>query len=269
VKEFSLSSVADLSPELARRLDEVCNRFESAWRTGGRPCLDDFLGGSDELHPVLLRELILLDIHYRRQAGDRPRAEDYRPRCAGLESGWLAEALTETNSVTPAVGPSGEDTCDATTPAEASPPPVQPRTFGDYELLGEIARGGMGVVYKARQKHPARMVALKMILAAAHASAERRSRFLAEADVIARLEHPNIVRIYEVGEHEGLPFLSLEYISGGSLAQKLGGMPQPARQAAALMETLARAVHHAHQNGVVHRDLKPANVLLAPLQIAD
>jgi tetratricopeptide (TPR) repeat protein/tRNA A-37 threonylcarbamoyl transferase component Bud32 len=270
VNDSSLSSVSDLSPALARRLDEVCNRFEAAWR-GGRPRLDDFLDETDSLYPILLRELISLDIHYRRQAGERPRAEDYQARCAALGAVWLAEALTDTGSVTPAEDQLAGETVDGADPAEPLRPPVGPRAFGDYELLGEIARGGMGVVYKARQKHPARVVALKMILAAAHAGEERRQRFLAEADVIARLDHPNIVRIYEVGEREGLPFLSLEYVSGGSLAQKLAGMPQPPRQAAALLETLARAVHYAHQHGVVHRDLKPANVLIADcgLRIAD
>jgi tetratricopeptide (TPR) repeat protein/tRNA A-37 threonylcarbamoyl transferase component Bud32 len=263
MNDSSLSSVADLSPELARRLDEACNRFEAAWRGGGRPCLDDFLDEADSLYPVLLRELILLDVHYRRQAGEQPGAEDYQPRCAALGAVWLAEALSATGSVASAASRLAGDTLDC---ADTVPPahlPVELQTFGDYELLGEIARGGMGVVYKARQKHPARLVALKMILAAAHASEERRQRFQAEADVIALLGHPNIVHIHEVGEHEGLPYLSLEFVSGGSLAQKQGGIPQPPRQAAALLETLARAIQHAHQNGVVHRDLKPANVLLA------
>jgi WD40 repeat protein/tRNA A-37 threonylcarbamoyl transferase component Bud32 len=119
----------------------------------------------------------------------------------------------------------------------------------------------MSVVYQARQAHPVRLVALKMILSGSHTGAAERARFLAEADAIARLRHPNIVQIYEVGQHDGLPFLSLEYVSGGSLAQKVRG-PQPAHEAAALVETLARAMQHAHDHGVVHRDLKPANILL-------
>jgi WD40 repeat protein len=150
----------------------------------------------------------------------------------------------------------------ATGAAALAPPPAVPRRIAGYEVLAELGRGGMSVVYQARQAQPARLVALKMILAGEHADADRLARFRAEADAIARVQHPHIVQIYEVGQHEGLPFLSLEYVSGGSLAQQLAGTPQPPRPAAALVEKLARAVHHAHQHGVVHRDLKPANILL-------
>src|SRR5262249_12705200 len=132
-----------------------------------------------------------------------------------------------------------------------------------YELLGELGRGGSSVVYKARQRHPNRVVALKMILAGTHAGAERTARFLAEADAIARLRHPNIVQVFEVGSHYGLPYLALEYCSGGSLADRLDGCPQPPRPAAELVAALARAVQSAHDQGVIHRDLKPANVLLS------
>jgi WD40 repeat protein/tRNA A-37 threonylcarbamoyl transferase component Bud32 len=137
-----------------------------------------------------------------------------------------------------------------------------PQYVGGYEILGELGRGGMSVVYKARQTHPARLVALKMILAGRHADPEQRARFLAEADAIARLQHPGIVSVYEVGEHQGLPFLALELVGGGNLAARLAGRPQPPGPAAALVEALARAVQHAHEQGVIHRDLKPSNVLL-------
>ena len=147
------------------------------------------------------------------------------------------------------------------------PPEKSPAGPPGYEIVGELGRGGMSVVYQARQRHPQRTVALKMILAAAHAGASRRARFLAEADAIARLQHPNIVTVYEVGEHDGLPYLSLEYIAGGTLADRLAGVPQPPRAAAALVVSLAGAVQYAHDHGVVHRDLKPSNVLLASTSI--
>jgi hypothetical protein len=121
----------------------------------------------------------------------------------------------------------------------------------------------MGVVYRARQAGLNRIVALKMVLASAHAGPDDLARFRSEAEAVARLQHPNIVQIYEVGEQDGCPFFSLEFVDGGTLAQKLQGRPLPPRPAAQLAETLARAVQHAHGHGVIHRDLKPANVLLA------
>jgi tetratricopeptide (TPR) repeat protein len=119
----------------------------------------------------------------------------------------------------------------------------------------------MGVVYKARQRALNRLVALKMILARGHAGEHELARFQAEAEAVAALQHPNIVQIYEVGERDGLPYLALEYLDGGSLQQKLAGQPLPPRLAADLIEQLARAVQYAHEQGVVHRDLKPANIL--------
>jgi eukaryotic-like serine/threonine-protein kinase len=132
-----------------------------------------------------------------------------------------------------------------------------------YEIVGELGRGGMGVVYKARQLGLNRLVGLKMILSGGHAAEADLARFRTEAEAIARLRHPHIVQIHEVGEHDGLPFFSLEFCPGGSLDRKLAGTPLPPGEAAALVETLARAMHAAHRKGVVHRDLKPSNVLLA------
>ena len=131
-----------------------------------------------------------------------------------------------------------------------------------YDLLGELGRGGMGVVYKARDQKLKRVVALKMILSGAHASDEDMQRFQIEAEAVARLQHPNIVQIYEVAEHEGRPYIALEYAAGGSLDQKISGTPQNAEESARLIETLARAIELAHQQEIIHRDLKPANILL-------
>src|SRR5262249_57944973 len=130
------------------------------------------------------------------------------------------------------------------------------------EIRGELGRGGMGVVFKARQVRLNRTVALKTILFPSQASPEDRLRFLAEAELTAQLCHTNIVQIYEVGETRAGPFIALEYVDGGSVAQLLRGSPQPPLQAARLVEPLARAMQHAHERGIVHRDLKPANILL-------
>jgi WD40 repeat protein len=159
-----------------------------------------------------------------------------------------APALSEVVTVAPEAGVSAGLVAVASVPG--------------YELLGELGRGGMGVVYRARQVKADRVVALKMILAGGHAGAADLTRFQTEAEAIARLRHPNIVQVYEVGEHDGLPFFSLEFCDGGSLEKKLGGTPLPAREAAALVEALARAVQAAHEHQIIHRDLKPANVLL-------
>jgi tetratricopeptide (TPR) repeat protein len=131
-----------------------------------------------------------------------------------------------------------------------------------YEIVGELGRGGMGVVYKARQVRLNRLVALKMLLAGPHAGSHEVIRFRREAEAAACLQHPNIVQIYEVGEADGRPYLALEFVEGGSLAAKLDGTPQPPRSAARFVETLAHAVNAAQCQGIIHRDLKPANVLL-------
>ncbi len=137
-----------------------------------------------------------------------------------------------------------------------------PRIIG-YEILGILGAGGMGVVYKARQPRLDRLVALKMIKAGAGAQPDDLARFEAEARAVAAIDHPNIIKIYEIGERDGLPYFSLEFLEGGSLAQRIAGQPQPTDLAAATIETLARAMDVAHRRGIVHRDIKPSNVLLA------
>jgi WD40 repeat protein/tRNA A-37 threonylcarbamoyl transferase component Bud32 len=223
MSETPSRSGAALPPELARRVDAVCNRFEAAWRAGKMPRLDDFLVGWDEPdRSVLHRELLDLDAYYR-QRGATPELE----------------------------------------PAEKEMPETAAgRVVGDYQLLEEIARGGMGVIYRARQVSLNRIVALKMVLAGQLASPEAVVRFRTEAENAAGLDHPHIVPIYEVGEHEGQHFFSMKLIEGGGLNQYLERYSREPRRAAALLATIAEAVHYAHQRGILHRDLKPANILL-------
>jgi serine/threonine-protein kinase len=134
--------------------------------------------------------------------------------------------------------------------------------FEDYELIEEIGRGGMGVVYRARQKSLGRDVALKMLLAGELSAPENKARFRAEAEAAARLDHPHIVRVYDVGEAGGLPYFSMQWVNGDTLAQRLSEGPVTARQAAAWLSPVCKAVQFAHDHGVLHRDLKPANILL-------
>jgi WD40 repeat protein len=179
---------------------------------------------------------------------------------AGLPSRPVAQ---ETNSP-PAGTPSPPAASLRFVPRTDSAPegPMSRLTIPGYQILGELGRGGMGVVYRARQTSLDRLVALKMVLTGVHAGPGERARFRREAEAVARLQHPHIVQIHEIGEHDGTPFFSLEYVPAGSLDKKLNGTPLPAHEAAQLLETLARTIHAAHEQGIIHRDLKPANVLL-------
>jgi WD40 repeat protein len=259
-----------LSLALERQIDAVCQRFEAAWKATGTsdraPRIEDYLPGpSEAVYPALLLELIRLDLFYRRRRGDTARTEDYAARFPTLDPDALAAATADAAPSPEADGrigpidhgtPPNEETMD-----DAGP--VRPgRRFAGYEVLGESGRGGMGAVYKAWQPGVNRLVALKVVLAGAHAGAQDLARFRTEAEAFGRLQHPNIVQVFETNRHDDLSYLVLEYVDGGSLAQRLGGTPLPPRPAAELMETVAGAVHFAHDRGILHRDLKPANVLL-------
>ncbi len=182
---------------------------------------------------------------------DLTRTNDWQPGSAGT----MEIARDESPDVERTTDGDGSGLGDARGP-------VAPE-FPGYVVLGELGRGGMGVVYLARQRLLNRPCALKVILAGAHADAVAAVRFLGEAESIARLQHPNVVQIRHIGNAGGLPFLELEYVEGGSLDRRLDGTPWPPRRAAELVAALARGVAEAHRAGIVHRDLKPANVLLA------
>ena len=167
----------------------------------------------------------------------------------------VANSADETNPDETFAAPGGRP------PSGPRPGLVGPAVPG-YEIIAEIGRGGMGVVYKARHVRLDRLVALKMILAGAHASADQIARFHIEARAVAQVQHTGIVQIHDDGDHEGLPYFSLEFVPGGSLARSIGGRPQPPRSAATMVMELCRAMAEAHARGIIHRDLKPANVLL-------
>ena len=239
------------SPNYLATLEELVHiELEFAWKAwrsapaaeGRRPpTVEDYLLRFPLLNvPEVLGRLVQQERAVRRRCGDNPEDDEYQrrfPEVKPVSSTGVTYPYAET----------------------AIPLPVVP----GYETLSLLARGGMGAVYKARQVALDRVVALKVILAGAHADADERRRFRSEALAAARLRHPNVVQVFEVGEHEGLPYLALEFVEGGNLDQALRGTPQPVRVAAALVEVLAGAVQHAHEQGVVHRDLKPANVLLS------
>jgi serine/threonine-protein kinase len=199
--------------------------------------------------------------------GEKPSVEraaaDHPDLAAELRELWPAILLAE-ELAKPAADPDITvlQKHAATMLGEPAAPFSLPRTFGDYELLEELGRGGMGVVFKARQKSLARTVAIKMILRGELASGADLARFQAEAQAAGRLDHPNIVSIYEVGENEGRPYFSMQYIDGVTLSQRVATGPLPARTAARYVALIARAVHRAHQGGILHRDLKPSNVLI-------
>jgi WD40 repeat protein len=278
-------------------LDQLIERFEDAWERGPAPRLEDYLPPG-EVRPAVLAELAHVDLERRLKAGQDVRVESYLQRFPALaadpqavvslvvreyqlrrrhESGVSAREylarfpqyqrqLEERLPADPPLptGPDGAPITSGGGVTDGSPTLTAPSLgrLGSYELLGELGRGGMGVVYKARQVHLDRLVALKVIRAGDHADPQELTRFRREAEAVARLQHPNVVQIFEVGEHGGLPFFSLEFCPGGSLERKLNGTPLPPPEAADLVRTLARAVQAAHEAGIIHRDLKSANVLL-------
>jgi WD40 repeat protein len=267
-------------------LDEQTRR----WQQGDRVLVEELLAQWPDLalETEALLDLIYNEVVLRERQADSPQLDEYVARFPVLsprlrEQFEVHRALRQADYVTdgpsvarsapgsrtiaPQSGTPQEGCTDRTmtlgAAAKGTSPVDWPKVLQGYEIVAQIGRGGMGVVFKAWQTKLRRLVALKMLRDGALANRGDLDRFHTEAEAIARLQHPHIVQIFEIGGKEGGSYFVMELVDGVSLDRKLAGQPQPVREAAALVETLARAMHYAHERGVIHRDLKPANVLVA------
>ncbi len=243
-----------------QRIDAICLEFEKELRQGDSPAIEAWIQSwHSQEREALLRELLAIEMEYRQNAGEALAELDYQRRFS--DSGAIVQlVLQEARAGTHRDSRQVSQETVAPHDSGASVPAIG--IFGDYELLGEIARGGMGVVFKARQVSLNRIVAVKMILAGQLASKEAVERFQREARSAAQLDHPAIVAVFDVGTVDGQHYFSMGYVEGPSLADQLAGGPWVPADAARLMLQVAEAVHYAHEMGVIHRDLKPANILL-------
>ena len=251
---------------LLGRIDSVCDAFETAWNGDEQPTIEDLLTDWREPERTqLLKELLSLELELRRLAGTICQPTEYESRfpdhtdvISAVFSGTLPKTQSQIKLADTVVGQT--DTVPPTTQQQGD--------FGDYELLEELGRGGMGVVYKARQRSADRIVALKVIRAdrLADVRTEDRAqivgRFQSEARAAAALEHDNLVQVYDVGETDGKPYYSMRFVEGLSLAAMLRDGPLENRVAAGYLEPVTRAVQLAHEHGILHRDLKPDNILI-------
>jgi hypothetical protein len=288
-----------MSAHFSASLESVLSRFEEAWNGPVPPRIEDYLPPpTTPGYGALLAELVHIDLERRLAAGERLRVEEaYLPRFPELATnGAMALSLIGREfhlrrrrepqlslseylqrwpqyhselrlllamSVPPTVADDERTVPNTGGSVRTEPEWVAGSRLRSYEILGELGHGGMGVVYKALHLRLNRVVALKMVQDSRCLHPEHLVRFLSEAEAVAGIQHPYIAQIYEVGQMSGRPYFTMEFVEGGTLAQKIARAPQSPRQAAHMVEMLARAVQAAHQRGIIHRDLKPANVLLA------
>jgi eukaryotic-like serine/threonine-protein kinase len=246
-------------------LEQICDDQVRRWRAGQRVPAEAYLARHPRLNveSEAAFELIYGEFLLREQQGDSAAPEEFYwrfPRFAARLARQL-ELHGVLNSDSLVVDSHRDPAQEGKAPDSGAGHAVRSIAPG-YQILGELGRGGMGLVYKAWQVSLKRVVALKVIRAHAYADSGAAARFHAEAEAAARIQHPNIVQVFEVGENDGSGYLVLEYVAGEGLDRKLSGALQDPRDSARLIEILARAIHFAHQRGIVHRDLKPANVLL-------
>jgi tetratricopeptide (TPR) repeat protein len=241
----------------------LCSDQVRGWQAGRRIPAEAYLA----LHPALQAdstsafEVVYSEFIVRESLGESPCLEEFAWRFPDLADRLRHQiAFHRVLTIDDEVDPPPRSSRPG--PADDGPGVAGTPEIPGYRVLGELGRGGAGVVYKARQLTLNRLVALKVIQAGQQALPGAVDRFRAEAEAVARFQHPNIIQVYEVGEHEGLGYLALEYAAGGSLETAIAGTPQDAGASAALLEGLARAIHYAHECGIIHRDLKPANVVM-------
>lgn len=261
-----------MNPEVAARLDAVCDTFEQAWRSGADPEIGAFLAAQveDDLRRMALPHLLAVDAEYRQaRDGAAPSLAEYAA-LLNLDPGELQQMSVEVTwmtgaAQTPMLGDNpiaaGKRPDDIAVSFNAQ---IRRPEIDGYEILSELGRGGMGIVYKARQIRAGRLVALKTIHAPHLAGSEQIRRFQAEAAAAARLNHHGIVPVYDVGQSNGLHYFSMGFVDGPNLETKAREQVLSCREAATLCRDLAEALEYAHRNGVIHRDVKPHNVLIGP-----
>jgi serine/threonine protein kinase/WD40 repeat protein len=264
-------------------INRACERFEAELQSGGEPKIELFVAQVPEgARSELTRELLKLEIYYRRERGDTIGPDDYRSRfpdfaspidsLPGIAPVPKSERTPTSSVFNVATGPYEGGSIPKGSPSRKSDHAEtafrSSKRFGDYELIKRLGKGGMGIVYLARQRNPDRMVALKLIrldrleLLTGEKRQQWLDRFRTEGQATARISDDRVVTVYEVGSHGGRPFYSMRYVEGHTLADVVKAGPLPNRRVAALMEQIARAVQAIHDQGVLHRDLKPHNILL-------
>lgn len=275
---------SDIPVTIFIQIDAACDRFEAECRAGRNPDIASYLADvSDDVRVPLFRNLLKLDCEYRQLRGERPDAQGYREQFPvlgvvvdsvfrSMTEGPVSRSVqvpdtdpleeSEPNAETDLAESTGVDGGPAASRGELDPVEFHVLKSAGYAVRRCLGRGGMGVVYEAHQASLNRPVALKLIRSGLLATEAELLRFQNEAEAVAQLDHPHIVPIYEVGKHRGCRFFSMKLIVGAGLDKRLDEFTDDPRASARLVATIAEAIHHAHQRGILHRDLKPANILL-------